>query len=48
MVKRRIQNFSLKLAYETGVQLRQLREVKHSLEDIFAEMMGVDSQLFND
>ncbi len=31
-----------KLAYETGVQLRQLREVKHSLEDVFAEVMGVD------
>ena len=37
-----------KLAYETGVQLRQLREVKHSLEDIFAEVMSVDSQFFND
>jgi ABC-2 type transport system ATP-binding protein len=36
--------FFFKLAYETGVQLRQLREVKHSLEDIFAEVMSVDSQ----
>ena len=36
--------FFFKLAYETGVQLRQLREVKHSLEDIFAEVMRVDSQ----
>ncbi len=40
--------FFFKLAYETGVQLRQLREVKHSLEDVFAEVMSVDSQLFND
>lgn len=32
--------FFFKLAHETGVQLRQLREVKHSLEDIFAEAMG--------
>ena len=31
-----------RLAYETGVQLRQLREVKHSLADVFAEAMGVD------
>jgi len=31
-----------KLAYDTGVQLRQLREVKHTLEDIFAEVMRVD------
>ena len=36
--------FFFKLAYETGIQLRQLREVKHSLEDIFAEVMSVDSQ----
>lgn len=36
--------FFFKLAYETGVQLRQLREVKHTLEDIFAEVMSVDSQ----
>ena len=36
--------FFFKLAYDTGVQLRQLREVKHSLEDIFAEVMSVDSQ----
>ncbi|MDE0468159.1 MAG: ABC transporter ATP-binding protein [Candidatus Poribacteria bacterium] len=36
--------FFFKLAYETRVQLRQLREVKHSLEDIFAEVMSVDSQ----
>ena len=34
------------LAYDTGVQLRQLREVKHTLEDIFAEVMRVE--LFND
>ena len=34
------------LAYDTGVQLRQLREVKHTLEDIFAEVMHVE--LFND
>ena len=40
--------FFFKLAYDTGVQLRQLREVRHSLEDIFAEVMGVDSELFND
>jgi len=31
-----------KLAYETGVQLRQLREVKHSLDDVFDEVMDVD------
>ena len=36
--------FFFQLAYDTGVQLRQLREVKHSLEDIFAEVMSVDSQ----
>ena len=36
--------FFFKLAYDTGVQLRLLREVKHSLEDIFAEVMSVDSQ----
>ena len=36
--------FFFKLAYDTGVQLRQLRGVKHSLEDIFAEVMSVDSQ----
>ena len=35
-----------KLAYDTGVQLRQLREVKHTLEDIFADVMRVD--FFND
>ena len=40
--------FFFKLAYDTGVQLRQLRGVKHSLEDIFAEVMSVDSQFFND
>ena len=34
--------FFFKLAHETGVQLRQLREVKHSLEDIFAEAMGLE------
>ena len=28
-----------KVAHETGVQLRQLVEVEHSLEDIFAEVM---------
>ena len=38
--------FFFKLAYDTGVQIRQLREVKHSLEDIFAEVMRVD--FFND
>ena len=36
--------FFFQLAYDTGVQLRQLREVKHSLEDIFAEVMSVDAQ----
>ena len=36
--------FFFQLAYDTGVQLRQMREVKHSLEDIFAEVMSVDSQ----
>ena len=36
--------FFFKLAYDTGVQLRQLRGVKHTLEDIFAEVMSVDSQ----
>jgi ABC-2 type transport system ATP-binding protein len=36
--------FFFKLAYDTGVQLRQLREVRHSLEDIFAEVMSVDVQ----
>ena len=36
--------FFFKLAYDTGVQLRQLREVKHSLEDVFAEVMSVDAQ----
>ena len=36
--------FLFQLAYDTGVQLRQLREVKHSLEDIFAEVMSVDAQ----
>ena len=40
--------FFFKLAYETGVQLRQLREVKHSLEDVFAEVMSVDSQFLSD
>ena len=40
--------FFFKLAYDTGVQLRQLRGVKHTLEDIFAEVMSVDSQFFND
>ena len=40
--------FFFKLAYDTGVQLRQLREVRHSLEDIFAEVMSVDSEFFND
>lgn len=34
--------FFFKLAYETGVQLRQLREVKHSLDDVFAEAMGME------
>ena len=40
--------FFFKLAYDTGVQLRQLRGVKHTLEDIFAEVMSVDSQISND
>ncbi len=31
-----------RLALECGIQLRQLREVKHSLEDIFAEAIGVE------
>ena len=31
--------FFFKLAHETGVQLRQMREVKHSLEDVFADAM---------
>ena len=35
--------FFFKLAHDTGTQLRQLRGVKHSLEDIFAEVMRVDS-----
>ena len=35
--------FFFKLAYDTGVQLRQLREVTHSLEDVFAEVMSVDA-----
>lgn len=34
--------FFFQLAYDTGVQLRQLREVRHSLEDVFAEVMSVD------
>ncbi len=33
--------FFFKLAHETGVQLRQLREVKHSLEDVFADAMEI-------
>lgn len=36
--------FFFQLAYDTGVQLRQLREVKHSLEDVFTEVMSIDSQ----
>lgn len=36
--------FFFQLAYDTGVQLRQLREVRHSLEDVFAEVMSVDAQ----
>ena len=36
--------FFFQLAYDTSVQLRQLREVRHSLEDIFAEVMSVDAQ----
>ena len=36
--------FFFQLAYDTGVQLRQLREVRHSLEDVFAEVISVDSQ----
>ncbi len=40
--------FFFKVAHDTGVQLRQLRGVKHTLEDIFAEVMSVDSQFSND
>ena len=40
--------FFFKMAHDTGVQLRQLRGVKHTLEDIFAEVMSVDSQFLND
>lgn len=32
-----------KVAYETGVQIRKLIEVEHSLEDIFAEVMYEES-----
>lgn len=35
-------SFFFKLAYETGVQLRQLREVEHSLEDVFADAMEME------
>ena len=35
--------FFFQLAYNTGVQLRQMREVRHSLEDVFAEVMSVDA-----
>ncbi len=34
--------FFFNLAHETGVQLRQLREVKHSLEDVFADAMEME------
>ncbi len=34
--------FFFQLAYDTGVQLRQLREVRYSLEDVFAEVMSID------
>ena len=34
--------FFFKLAHETGVQLRQLSEVKHSLEDVFADAMEIE------
>lgn len=34
--------FFFKLAHETGVQLRQLREVRHSLEDVFADAMEME------
>ena len=34
--------FFFKLAHETGVQLRQLREVQHSLEDVFADAMELE------
>lgn len=30
-----------KIAHETGVQLRQLKEVEHTLEDVFAEVMDI-------
>ena len=30
------------MAHETGVQLRQLREVQHSLEDVFADAMELE------
>lgn len=36
--------FFFKVAYETGVQLRQLIQVKHSLEDIFAEVMNDNNE----
>ncbi len=35
-------SFFFTLAHETGVQLRQMREVKHSLEDVFADAMEMD------
>jgi hypothetical protein len=31
-----------KLAMETGVQVRQLKSVKQSLDDIFAEAVGLE------
>lgn len=34
--------FFFNLAHETGVQLRQLREVEHSLEDVFADAMEME------
>ena len=37
--------FFFKLAHETGIQLRQLREVEHTLEDVFAEVMHQNGDL---
>ena len=33
--------FFFKIAHETGIQLRQLREVEHTLEDVFKEVMDI-------
>lgn len=34
--------FFFRMALETGVQLRQLQEVRHSLEDVFADAMEME------